>query len=209
MMVRPRYDPQLVRRAQQGDPEALERLLEQAGPMLLRTCIRHARPGVEAEDAFQEALVDIIKGLQTLDNPAAFASWSRQIAYRRAIKPRFVTWLLRKVWDREPDEYEGGWDPEREASRRERVALLQRGLQGLGEKERIVVVGTHVQGHTCREVAEREDWNEATTRRRKQRGEARLRKLLEPVLAEDDAGSAQEDEEEDTGPAGEQSEVRS
>jgi len=197
MMVQTHIDPELVRSAQQGEPEAVERLLKQCGPMLLRTCTRYARPGVDPDDAFQDALEHIIKGLPTLDNPGSFAAWSCLIARRRAIKPRFVTWLLRKVSGHDPDQFPGHMDPECSASHRQRAAVLRRGLATLDPKERIAVEGTHLEGLSCREVAEAQGWNHATTRRRKQRGEARLRDLLGGELRDESSGGdAPHDEDE-------------
>lgn len=66
---------QLVREAQVGDVPALERLLEQWRPRLIRYAAAWLRDDDAAQDVVQDTLVKVVKNLDRLADPAAFASW--------------------------------------------------------------------------------------------------------------------------------------
>ncbi|MFC6937782.1 hypothetical protein ACFQHO_50945 [Actinomadura yumaensis] len=60
-------DPEIVAAAQQGDALALDRLLDELAPYVRRLCARTAPAA--ADDATQEALLAIFKGLPALRAP--------------------------------------------------------------------------------------------------------------------------------------------
>jgi RNA polymerase sigma factor (sigma-70 family) len=73
-----------VRRAKRGDPLALEDLIRQVSPYVGRICAAIALE--DGEDAMQEALIAIVKGVPSLREPAAFKAWARRIAVREAVR---------------------------------------------------------------------------------------------------------------------------
>lgn len=74
----------LVCAAQRGDGLAMAELLEALAPAVGRWCgpiaLQHA------EDAAQEALTAILRGLRGLREPAALFGWARAIAVREAVR---------------------------------------------------------------------------------------------------------------------------
>jgi RNA polymerase sigma factor (sigma-70 family) len=79
--------PTLARRAVDGNREALDELLRQLEPMVVRTARLIVGSGSwTAEDAAQEAMLDITQGLPVLREPEAVKSWALRIATTRAIK---------------------------------------------------------------------------------------------------------------------------
>jgi RNA polymerase sigma factor (sigma-70 family) len=77
-------DPESVSAAQQGDALALDRLLDELAPYVRRLCARIAPSA--ADDATQEALLAIFRGLPSLRAPEAIMTWTRSVTVRTAIR---------------------------------------------------------------------------------------------------------------------------
>jgi RNA polymerase sigma factor (sigma-70 family) len=77
-------DVVVVRGAKRGDPLAIEDLIRQASPYVGRICAAIALE--DGEDAMQEALIAIVRGLPSLREPTAFKAWARRIAVREAVR---------------------------------------------------------------------------------------------------------------------------
>lgn len=75
---------QLVVAAQRGDVLAMSRLMDELAPWLARICGGIALE--QADDAAQEALVQVFRDLRTLREPAALRGWARRIAVREAVR---------------------------------------------------------------------------------------------------------------------------
>jgi RNA polymerase sigma factor (sigma-70 family) len=77
----------LARRACGGDAAALDELLAELRPLVVRTTRLVVGSGSwAAEDAAQEALLDISQGISRLRDPAAVRTWALRVAIRRALK---------------------------------------------------------------------------------------------------------------------------
>jgi RNA polymerase sigma-70 factor (ECF subfamily) len=70
----------LVAAAQGGDRRALDRLLRLHHDRIHGLCRRICGNDADAEDATQEALIAIVRGLPRFDGRAAFGTWSYRIA---------------------------------------------------------------------------------------------------------------------------------
>jgi RNA polymerase sigma factor (sigma-70 family) len=77
-------DPENVAAAQQGDALALDRLLDELAPYVGRLCARIAPAA--ADDATQEALLAVFRGLPSLRAPEAIMTWVRSVTVRTAIR---------------------------------------------------------------------------------------------------------------------------
>jgi RNA polymerase sigma factor (sigma-70 family) len=145
----------VAREAVAGDATALARLLDELEPLVVRTTRLIVGPGTpQAEDAAQEALVDLARGITGLRDPGAVLAWAGRIATRRAL--RAARWeRLRRRRERElswalPSP---GPDHERRAAlgrafdrlppRRRATAVLRLYL-GLSEAETAAMLGTSV-----------------------------------------------------------------
>jgi RNA polymerase sigma factor (sigma-70 family) len=80
----PGVDPEKVAAAQQGDALALDRLLDELAPYVRRLCARIAPAA--ADDAAQEALLAVFRGLPSLRAPEAIMTWVRSVTVRTAIR---------------------------------------------------------------------------------------------------------------------------
>ena len=75
----------LVLRAQSGDSRAIDLLVKEWHPRLLRYASRQIRDQEAAKDVVQETFMTVSKGIRHLNDPAAFSRWIYQILHRRGV----------------------------------------------------------------------------------------------------------------------------
>jgi len=79
--------PDLARRAAGGEEAARAELVRELQPLVVRTARLIVGSGSgAAEDAAQDALVDLLRGLGSLRDPQAITAWACRIATRRALR---------------------------------------------------------------------------------------------------------------------------
>ena len=77
----------LARGASAGEAAAADLLLRELEPLVVRVVRLVVGSGCwAAEDAAQDALLDIARGVRTLRDPSAIKTWALRVATRRAIK---------------------------------------------------------------------------------------------------------------------------
>ena len=76
----------LVAGARLGDRRAIARLAALRGPGLLRHAMRLLGNRDDAQEAVQDAWIEILKGLRGLRDDRAFAAWAYRIVTRRAAR---------------------------------------------------------------------------------------------------------------------------
>ena len=75
----------LARRAATGDPAALHELLEKVRPDVLRVCGRFLPYREDAEEACQDALLAVARGITRFEGRSAFRTWMYRLAANRAL----------------------------------------------------------------------------------------------------------------------------
>lgn len=142
----PGVDPEKVAAAQQGDALALDRLLDELAPYVRRLCARIAPAA--ADDATQEALLAIFRGLPSLRAPEAIMTWVRSVTVRTAIRlahqhdPEVAA--EGTLMDRHDSSLEGLVDIDDALARlpvAQRVVLVLRTREGLSEQEIATTLG--------------------------------------------------------------------
>ena len=77
----------LARRAHAGDSAALDELVAELRPLIVQVSRLIVGSGSwAAEDAAQEALIDVTLGIRKLRDPAAVRTWALRVATRRALR---------------------------------------------------------------------------------------------------------------------------
>jgi RNA polymerase sigma factor (sigma-70 family) len=139
-------DPENVAAAQQGDALALDRLLDELAPYVRRLCTRIAPAA--ADDATQEALLAIFRGLPSLRAPEAIMTWVRSVTVRTAIRLAHRHDLEVPAPERLMSHYtsslEGLVDIDDALARlpvAQRVVLILRTREGLSEQEIATTLG--------------------------------------------------------------------
>jgi len=78
-------DRELVAAAQAGDRRALDELLRRHYDRVHAVCRRIAGSSRDADDAAQEAMIGIVRGLPRFDGRAQFSTWAYRIATNAAL----------------------------------------------------------------------------------------------------------------------------
>ena len=78
-------DDELIERARNGDSAALDDLLRRHHTRLHAVCLRILGRRADADDATQNALIAIVRGLPTFDGRSAFSTWAYRIATNAAL----------------------------------------------------------------------------------------------------------------------------
>lgn len=73
-------DTQLIEAARDGDRAAVDALLRRHYDRIWTLCRRLAGNDADAQDATQEAMIAIVRGLRHFDGRAAFTTWSYRVA---------------------------------------------------------------------------------------------------------------------------------
>jgi RNA polymerase sigma-70 factor, ECF subfamily len=147
-----------VAAAQGGDRAALDTLLRRHYDLVHAVCRRIAGSKVEAEDAAQEAMIGIVRGLARFDRRSAFSTWVYRIATNAALdelRRRQRRPSLHVVTDEDGRPAEPA-DPSAE-HRVEGIAdrmSLDGALAGLAEDFRVAVVLRDVADLDYSEIAE-------------------------------------------------------
>ncbi len=171
-----RPDEELVIRAQRGDQAAFAMLATEVGPQYHAVAFRILRDVALAEDAVQQALVDLWRDLPCLRDPSRFAAWS----YRLLVRVCYAH--ARRSPLRLPEVPMPDRDFAAPGDAFDQVILrdqLERGFERLSMDQRTVVVLHHYLGLTAKEIAEVVDSPVETVRTRLKRAMASLRTALD------------------------------
>ena len=139
---------QLVERAQQGDPEAFDRLTELIVDRLFSVAYRILRETQSAEDATQQALITIWRQLPQLRDPTRFEAWS----YRLLVHASYAEHRRRRgeATEAELDRIAAN-DAYLSVDDRDQ---LERGFRRLSEQQRAVLVLQHYLNYSHDQMAE-------------------------------------------------------
>lgn len=178
----------LLERARSGDRAALEQLLRRLAPQVHAVCRRLCRDPFDAQDAAQEALVAVARGLPRFEGRSELSTWVHRVTVnachdelrRRRRRPGPLA--------RDPgDDLLGApplttsqeaTDPEQQAVRAEQRRELAAALDALPEEFRVAVVLRDVADLEYSAIAEITSVPVGTVRSRIARGRARLADLL-------------------------------
>ncbi len=152
-----RLSPDLVRRAREGDEEALRDLVTRAHPIVRRWALVRTGDPTEADDLAQDVLVQMIRRLASYQGTAAFGTWLYTVTRNAAEDRRRLGNRREKA--RRSAEALGALLPARterpdEALDRERLASLLRAFfEELPPRQREVLDLSDLQGFTSPEIA--------------------------------------------------------
>ena len=176
-------DELLLRRAQDGDPEAFEQLIGPMEQKIWRICWHYTGNREAAEDCGQEAMIRIWRNLRSYRGECALDSWVYRIAANCC-----MDWLRKKKRDRsvsvEPLR-EQGFDPadtapgtEEQAVAKDEHRRLREAISLLPEEQREALVMTQLEKVPYEEAARLLGVSEGTVKSRVNRAKARLKEIL-------------------------------
>lgn len=182
-------EAEAIRRAQQGDAAAFERLYRLHSRRVYSLCLRMVSNPAEAEDLTQEAFLQLFRKIATFRGESAFSTWlhrlSVNVVLMRLRRKTAAVTSLEEVT--EPDEESGG--PRRDfggpdlrlTGSIDRVNL-QRAVEQLPPGYKSVFVLHDVQGYEHNEIAEIMNCSIGNSKSQLHKARMRLRELLHEVL---------------------------
>jgi len=184
-------DKEWIARIQKGDEEAARALIERLSPLVLK-CVRSHRPQRAAEeDMVQAVFAKIFNKLDQFGGDVPLEHWVsrvtintclKQIDYERC-RPEWRWGDLgveeQAVLERLVASAEDLGDAESAAARE----LVERLLQGLEARDRLVITLVHLEGRTMDEVSATTGWSANAVKVRAYRARRRMRAQLEAWMA--------------------------
>ena len=156
-------DRELVERAQRGDESAFAALAVRTADAMYATAHHILRDTGRAEDAAQQALIDIWRHLPELKDPDRFQGW----VYRVVVRAAYAEARHRRLWN-----LRGGTIATERVYAADHAGAvadrdqLDRGFKRLPLDQRAVMVLKHYVGFSNEEIAEVLDIPEGTVRSR-------------------------------------------
>ena len=189
----------LLRRAQNGDPEAFGQLMEPLEQLVWRVCWHYTGNREAAEDCGQEAMVRIWRSLESYRGECALESWVYRIAANCC-----MDWLRKKKRDRsvsvEPLR-EQGFDPaddapgtEEQVVQKDERRRLREAIRQLPDDQREALILTQLEKVPYEEAARALGVSEGTVKSRVNRAKARLKEILSGERELSPPGIVQRDE---------------
>lgn len=169
-------EKQLIRRCQQNDPLAQQKLYESYAPKMFGICCRYAGDRDMAQDMLQDGFITVFTKIGSFRGEGSFEGWLRRIFVNTALG------YLRKnnVLDNsEPVEDIKLFDARESAviERMEAQEILQY-ISRLPDGYRLVLNMFAVEGYSHKEISEQLGISEGTSRSQYARAKVYLHKLL-------------------------------
>jgi len=184
--VRELGEAEAIRRAQQGDAEAFERIYRLHNRRVYALCLRMVGNTAEAEDLTQEAFLQLFRKIATFRGESAFSTWLHRLAVNvvlmRLRKKTLAATSLEEVTD--PDEDVGGprkdiGGPDLRLSGSVDRVNLERAVEQLPPGYRSVFVLHDVQGYEHNEIAAIMNCSIGNSKSQLHKARMRLRELLQ------------------------------
>jgi RNA polymerase sigma-70 factor (ECF subfamily) len=179
-------EAEAIRRAQQGDAEAFERIYRLHNRRVYALCLRMVGNTAEAEDLTQDAFMQLFRKIGTFRGESAFSTWLHRLAVNvvlmRLRKKTLAETSLDEVTD--PDEDVGGprkdiGGPDLRLSGSVDRVNLERAVGQLPPGYRSVFVLHDVQGYEHNEIAAIMNCSIGNSKSQLHKARMRLRELLQ------------------------------
>jgi len=190
----------ILAKARRGDTDAFERLISDYERKLYAVCLRMMASPQDAQDALQDAMLRIWRGLPEFDERARFATWAYRVTTNACLD------ALRKKKTRSASSLEAleeqGYLPEDPSASPEEIVItdsrrqaVQEALSMLSPDARAALLLRDIQGESYESVAESLGLTLGTVKSRIHRAREKLAGILagNPELFERDSVQSRTD----------------
>jgi RNA polymerase sigma-70 factor, ECF subfamily len=182
----------LIERAQAGDRQAFEELIFKYDRDILRLTVRLLGNPDEARDAYQEAFLKVFRSVHQFRQQSSFYTWIFRIATNVCfdrLRQRKKPWQQVSIYSETRDGFRGAFkqivratrsydNPEQSFRATQLRERINRALNTLSQKERLVFELKHYEGLRLRQIGEMIGSTENTTKDCLYRATRKLRALL-------------------------------
>jgi RNA polymerase sigma-70 factor (ECF subfamily) len=181
-------EPEVIRRAQLGDAAAFEWIYRIHSGRIFALCSRMLGNRTEAEDLTQEVFLAVLRKIRTFRGESTLSTWLHRVAINLVLmrfreKVKFEASLENS---KEPDNGRGAPREElagpdlRLAGSFDRVNL-QRAMDQLTPRHKLVVELHDIQGYKHREIAKIMDWSIGNSKAQLHRARRKLREIRQSL----------------------------
>lgn len=177
----------LLERCRLGDQIAFGQLFARHAPDVTRLVARMVGRRAEVDDLVQEVFLQVHRSLREFRGDARFSTWLHRVTVNVVLMARRAAGSRPVFAEPPPGDFaqdDGLW-PDEDAARRERLRALQRCLDQLSDKKRVVFILSELEGMPAAEIAAIVEAPVLTVRTRLFYARQELSELMkrEPTLA--------------------------
>ncbi|HYJ78244.1 MAG TPA: sigma-70 family RNA polymerase sigma factor [Longimicrobiaceae bacterium] len=175
----PPDEPELVERVRRGDPAAFDVLVGRYMRRAFAVAYRLMGQKEDAEDLVQDAFMAVLQRIETFQAGRPFGPWFFRILVNRGLNSRKAR-SLRAVDQIPLSAASASLSPERAAEQTELRERLGMALEGLPERQRVIVNLFELEGFDGPEIAEILEIADGTVRWHLHEARKTLRRALAP-----------------------------
>lgn len=191
----PKEDASLIMAFQAGDKAAFDELVLKHKDRLFNLCYRFLGDYQEANDSAQETFIKVYQSLKRFRFESTFSTWSYRIAVNtcknklKSLEYRYREKMFPLHNSENPGEgthsaeIRGEDDsPMTQLEKKERLILIQKAIDSLPAKQKMIVVLRDVEGLSYEEIATSTGYRLGTVKSKLARARLELRKKLRRVI---------------------------
>ncbi len=166
-----RLPNKVIIKAQKGDKFAITQIYHEYKSAILGLSYRILQDSYAAEDILQQVIEKMMNKITSLKDPSKFNGWLKTLTYRASID--YVNKKSKEVNSDSLDELDSDYSVSQEVTSYD----IEKYLEILNERERIVVILFLVEGTSHNEVAEKLDISEVNSKQIYRRAMNKLKEL--------------------------------
>lgn len=166
----------IVTRSIGGDRKSQKALYDLLSPMMLSVAHRYANNKTDAEDIFQESVLNVFDRLQQLRDPEKIGGWAKKVVVHEAI--RFYKKKRNLFFSEETTGMTSLPDSGGDIYRQLETDELLRMIQQLPDKMRMVINLYAIEGFKHEEIAEMLEISVGTSKSNLHDARKRIKKLI-------------------------------
>jgi RNA polymerase sigma-70 factor (ECF subfamily) len=176
--LNPDFEQQkLVEACKRGERSAQHRLYNQYSKAMFNTCLRMLKIEADAEDALQNAFIDVFTKLDSFRYESTIGAWIKRIVINTCINHLKKRKLQTTDWDESiPIPVETVTD---HSEQEYQVGKIKRAMEELPDGYRVVFSLYLLEGYDHAEIGEILHISEATSKSQFSRAKQRIREILE------------------------------
>ncbi len=190
-------EKELLEKAKAGDVESFEILIQAVRQKAYQIALSYLKNQEDAEDALQDSLLKIYRGLSRFQETSRFSTWVYRVVVNTCLdhikknkrqKDRILSFSGE---DREENPFDAvsmlrdeSAEPERHMLQKEKTQIILACLERIAPSLREVVVLRDVQGFSYGEIAQILDVSEGTVKSRLSRARQAVKEMFFQIMGE-------------------------